>query len=535
VFGCLERVPEGHGLAVRAGMTKPEKRSGKLPSVPGSRVASWLADALERYRLVTLVLLSIAFFYSATIRASAKPFWHDEIYTILLTGLPSLSTMWGAMRDGLDLAPPLSAVLTGAVRSLLGVGHVVSRLVPMLGFWAMTMALFAMVQRRANATVALTAALFPIFTAAYRHAYEARAYGLMMALFALVLFAWTEAAAGRRRSLNLPLLALALSAGLWNHYYAVFAYLPVVAGELTRALRYRRLDVGVVCALIVSGIAALPLLALLRAGTEQTSTFWAPASLDNISDAYYFLAEPLLTPRIFITFGVVVMLAVLGRVTCQRPYAQERRSLPAHEVAAGVACLLVPLAGVLLGVFVTGVFVPRYVLPGVIGLSLVIPLAIWAISARARIIEIALPLVFVVGYVELLMPVTKLPHPVSARPMLVASLKSPGPTAVTGGLTYLQLWYYAPTELKPRLTYIADPDYARRFTGSDTIDLGYLALGRWTPVNVARFEPFTEHHREFRVYAFGSGWLLHKLQEAEAQIDELGSDPGARLLRVRLP
>lgn len=493
-----------------------------------------MADALERHRAVTLVLLSLAFFYTATIRASAKPFWHDEIYTLVLTSLPSFSTMWAALRGGLDLAPPLNAVLTRAVQSLLGTGHVVSRLVPMISFWAMTMALFAMVHRRANATVALTAALFPINTAAYRHSYEARPYGLMMALFTLALFAWAEAAAGRRRRLYLPLLSLALSAGLWNHYYAVFAYLPVITGELTRALRRRRMDLGVLCAIIVSGVAALPLFQLLSGGAQQASSYWAQASLDDIGDAFYFLTEPLLTPSIFVTSGVVVILAFLAWVVRGRLDVVEQRSIPAHEIAAGVACLLVPLAGVLLGVFVTGVFVPRYVLTGVVGLSLVIPLTVWSISARARIVEIAFPLVFVVGYMQLFMPVTKLPHPVNSRPTLVASLRSPGPTAVTGGLTYLQLWYYAPTDLKPRLTYIADPHYARRYTGSDTFDLGYLTLARWTAVNVARFDSFTANHREFRVYAFGSGWLLHKLQDADAQIDTLGSDPGARLLHVRL-
>jgi hypothetical protein len=501
--------------------------------VPGSRIATWVADQVDRHRFVILAVLTAGFFYSVAIRALAKPFWHDEIYTILLTGLPSLSTMWAAMRDGLDLSPPLNAVLTRGVRAVVGVDPIGIRAVPIISFWIMTILLFAMVRRRANGLVALTAGLFPLFTAGYRHSYDARSYGLMMMLFALALFAWTEAASGRKRRLNLAVLAVALAAGVWNHYYAVLAYLPVAVGEFTRTLRTRRLDSGIVAAIILSILLASPMVALLGVPSHQSPTFWSPASTRHFSEAYYFLVEPMLDARFLIATVLIIALAAVGYAS-RTDQKGEKPALPAHEIAAVLAALLFPVAGVLLGLVVTGVFVPRYILPGVVGLSIAVAYGLWYLSHEAKLVSLVLPAVFVLSLAELLLPVTRLPHPVDSRPALVASLKTPGPTAVSGGLTYLQLWFYAPPQIKSRLMYIADPELARRYTGSDTIDLGFQALARWTPVNVASWNAFTERNSEFRVYAFGSGWLVEQLRDSGASFEEVDVDASATLYKVRM-
>lgn len=494
-----------------------------------SPVALRVAARIDRHRFTALTLVGAAIVYSIAIRAAAKPFWHDEIFTILLAELPSLGDMWAAMHDGVDLAPPLTTLLTRVVHGWLGAGPIVTRLVPIISFLAMMLVLFAFVHRRSNATAALTAALFPILTAAYRHAYEARAYALMMALFAVALFTWAEAAAGRNRRRNLMLLSLALAAGMWNHYYAALTYLPIVCGEAVRAWRSRRLDRDVMIALTVSAAGSLPMLALGATASAQSATFWSPASLDQIVDTYYFLLEPLLLRRfviVFLILAVVMGLSILKKSGTPA----EPHQLPAHEITAIIAALLVPAAGVLLGVLVTGVFVPRYALPAIVGFSLAAAFAI----PRSTRAELVLPLVLLFTTLELLLPVPRVGDPFEARPVLVDALKSPGPTAITGGLTFLQLWYYAPPALKPRLVYVADPASARRLTGSDTIDLGLLALSRWTTVGAVPFDAFTSQHRTFRVYAYGSGWLLDRLRESGAELDERDVEASAWLYVVRL-
>lgn len=489
-----------------------------------------MAGALDRHRFVTLALITTVFFYSAAIRAAAKPFWHDEIYTVLLTGLPSVSAMWSAIRDGVDLAPPLNTLLTRAVRSWLGVGHVSTRLVPMIAFGTMTIVLFTFARRRAGGTAALIAALFPFVTAAYRHAYEARAYALLMALFAIALFAWGEAAAGRHRRRNLVLLASALTAGLWNHYYAVLAYLPVAAGEVVRLWHTRKLDRGVLGAAAASLAAVPPMAPLITAAAAQRGSFWSPASLDQIDETYFFLLEPLVDARFAVAAAVVVVLAAVSYLRRHKEHRPSPPRLPVHETAAIVTAVLVPAAGVLLGVMLTGVFVPRYALPGIVGLGLgaafVVPRDTWA--------QLAVAVALCVSTLELLAPVATVPNPVETRPLLVDALRSPGPTAITGGLTFLQLWYYADPQQKSRLVYLTDAASARRYTRSDTTDRGLLALSRWTAVNAMPFEVFTQQHRQFRLYAYGSGWLLDRLRDSNASLEELETEASARLYVVRL-
>jgi hypothetical protein len=326
------------------------------------------------------------------------------------------------------------------------------------------------------------------------------------------------------------LLALALAAGLWNHYYGVLAYVPVAAGEAVRIWQTRRLDRGVLSAVAVSLAAALPLAPLLKAASEQRGTFWSPASYDQIGLTYYFLLEPLLVPRFAVVAMAALVLVAISFMRRHKERGERPPGVPVHETAALVAAVLVPVAGVLLGVFATGVFVPRYALPAVVGMSvalaLLVPRTTWA--------ELVVAGALCVSLVELLAPVAPAASPYESRPLLVDALKSPGPTAITGGLTFLQLWYYADPQLKSRLVYVADPVSARQYTRSDTIDLGLLALSRWSAVNAVPFDSFAQQHQTFRVYAYGSGWLLQKLRDGAASLEEVDAEASAILFVVRL-
>src|SRR5262245_52291122 len=68
---------------------------------------SWQCDCSDRrvhrppmlaarrfFPALVFAAFTLVFAYVATTLALAKPFWHDEIYTILFADLPSLGTMW---------------------------------------------------------------------------------------------------------------------------------------------------------------------------------------------------------------------------------------------------------------------------------------------------------------------------------------------------------------------------------------------------------------------------------------------------------
>src|SRR5207249_537771 len=107
------------------------------------------------------------------------------------------------------------------------------------------------------------AALGACVTGAFGSAYEARGYGLMLGLFALTLYCWSEAVRGRRRSLNLFMMGVALAAGVWTHYYTAFVVIPIVAGEVVRFASRGKPDWGIVASLALSGLAIAPLLTLV--------------------------------------------------------------------------------------------------------------------------------------------------------------------------------------------------------------------------------------------------------------------------------
>jgi 4-amino-4-deoxy-L-arabinose transferase-like glycosyltransferase len=492
---------------------------------------------LDRYGWFVFAIFALVCLVSVLIRARAKPFWHDEIYTLLHSGLPTFGTMWRAGLDGFDLSPPLNTWLTRGVHGLLGAGHVTTRIPPILGYMTMTVVVFHLLKSRANTVTALSGALLPCFTAAYRYSYEARGYGLMVGLFALALYAWSEAARDRRRSIHLPLLAATLAGSVWNHYYGILIFVPIAAGECVRWIRRRRIDTGVVRAAAVAVIAIVPIYPLAAAARMQSESFWSRASQADVSGAYQFVFAPLFERDFGYAAVAVAVIALLVRR--RKSERQPVRRVPAHEVTAGLVTLLIPLMGVLLGRLLTGVFVPRYTMSAVLGLSLVVPLVIWQRHTRASSAELILCGFLLAAFAQSIGPSLQSPpvfvDPFLSKPLLQSAVTSGTGVVSSSSLQFLQHWYYTPNALKGRVRYLADVENARRFMASDTIDRGYLALHRWTAVPIEPYDAFVAGHREFRVHEAGSGWLLRKLEEVGAARTDLGRGPGERLYLVQLP
>jgi hypothetical protein len=526
-----------HGQRLNA--EELDGRRSYKPRVPHEPLGIIVDRWLGRHLLVPIALLVVASLALTLPAAAAKPFWHDEIYTILTSRLPSLAAMWRAALDGVDLSPPLNLWLTRTVHAVTGVGPIATRLPALAGFFLTVSLVFLILLRRAGPTAALAGALVPFFTAGLRYAYEARPYGVMMGLSALAIFAWMEAAGGRRRRVNLALLGAALAASIWNHYFGVMAFAPVAAGEVVRTIQRRRLDWGVAAACALALVAAAPLYPLIGVAADQGGTFWAQAAMAQPAEAYRYVLNALLTTPIAAAAAAIAL--IIGFASLLRTGAADtRRRIPAHEAVAVATAVAIPLLALLAGRLVTGVFVPRYGLGAVAGASLAVPLIVWRLNVRRAPAELVLcgTLLWVVGASVLATaqrPHQVMPDPVAARPVFLSSLRSPGPTVVSSSLHFAQLWYYTPPEFQARLRYLADPDQALERTGADTIDRGYLALARWRRVPVEPYGRFVADYPDFRVYESGSGWLLGKLADSGASIEEIASEPGGRLYQVRIP
>ena len=488
---------------------------------------------LDRHRAWVVLSVTGLFFATAILRARATPYWHDEIYTLLLARLPTAGDVWRAARDGADLMPPLNLFLTHAVETITGPGIVPSRLPAMLGFSTMIAVVFALVRARANVMVACAAALVPWFTQGYRYGYEARGYGVMLGLSALLIWSWSEAARGRRRRLWLPLFAALCAATVWNHYFALVTFVPIAAGEAYRWATTRSPD----WRLWIAGAAGLaccgPLVPLVRQASAQSATYWRHATWADVGDTYWFLFRNLWS----FDRGLILLLAAAIAFGLLRGRFDRLPSIaPGHEVVAGVIGLGLPLMSVGLGRLAGG-FTPRYALPAVVSCAVVAPLAIWWISRRSRVVECILVAVLAVGVlqpsIDLFRHPLTIPDPVAGRPLLIDHLRTAPPVVVGGTVQFLELWYYLPPDLRSRLWYVADPGRARHYTRSDTPDRGYIALARWAPIGIKTYDQLAGQHA-FTLYDNGQGWLAAQLRDASAVAIDAGGERGARLARVTM-
>jgi hypothetical protein len=196
--------------------------------------------------------------------------------------------------------------------------------------------------------------------------------------------------------------------------------------------------------------------------------------------------------------------------------------------------MAIPAVAVGLG-RLTGAFTPRYALSGVVGAAVVVPLFLWWISRRSRAVEAVLLVVLAVSVaIGSLGPALVFHDPVVDRPKLVEQLRASPVVVVAGPVQFLQLWYYAPAELRPRLWYVADPARSLRYLQRDTGDRGFIKLARWAPIGVRTYEQLIDQ-RSFELYDDGSGWLPAQLQDAGAIVTGSATELGARVVHVVMP
>lgn len=497
--------------------------------------------ALERGRYFYLILFSILFAAMTALRALAKPFWYDELFTFYMSRLPSTASIWAALRDGADLCPPLLFLATRTAQKLFGDGLIATRFPAMLGFLTMLLCMYRFVAVRCGTVYGFAAMLFTVLSGAYGYAYEARAYGMVLGFCGLSLIAWQAAADGRARRWTLPALFLSLTAALMTHCYAVLILIPFGVGELVRSWSRKRIDWPVWLALgaaSVSVVSYVPLLAASRT-VSMDNVIFRP-SLRVIADSYALVAAPLAWPVIA---GLVILMLAQQESGAPQP-ANAPRSMPLYELALAVAFTLVPLYAYLIAKFISHVFMSRYGLTAVIGFSILLP---WFARRSVRgnpVPGLALTMLFAGWFVSgfVIWMANAVPSKVAAAPNQTAPAHSyeltpeavePGlPFVAANGLFFLEADHYGSSAFVSRLFYLMDREAALRYTGSDPFDGGFFILRRWFPLrgSIENYEEFVRSHRRFLVFAGFNHpleWLTKKLIDDGAELRFLSEYHGS--------
>lgn len=558
-------------------------------------------------RIVLVALLVGAASYCALVAwlAAEKPLGNDELFTLYFSRLPGFDDVWRELETGVEQTPPFFYLVTRASQRMLGDNDVALRL-PELGAVLLAAGcMLAVVARRSTLVHGTIAALLLLATQAGFYAYEARPYALVLGFVALCFLLWQLRLDGGG-PLVVTGLALAATAAVATHYYAVLALLPFVVAEATRAVGRRRLDAAVAGAFAVSLVPLLVAAPLIEAARAYSGSFWTEYSWRSPVEFNGWLftrsaieAVPLLELSVLvwlacglalhtlllselqsaerrrvvtrvslalaavalvglvafrvagsdvsvatvlvalIGLAAVVTVGVLRRRTPETSRSPSGSALP--EIVAASAFLAVPLVAVVLAEITTGAYTPRYALPAVLGVVVLLPLALHRLEG-VRIVAslvVAVLLVVVVGR-SYWNQADDIRTATRAQADLLGSLQrivddTDLAIAVADPHDFFELSHYAPPALRARVLHLSDQRAALQYTGSASTEDGLVVLSRFAPLDVRRFRPYVESNPRFLLLlAVRQGnWVVRALERDGRALEPYPNADGLLLYEVR--
>ena len=483
--------------------------------------------------LVSLYLLAVG---SLAARAQL---WNDELYTWYFAQLPTMGDVWDELSTGVEQIPPLYYVVTRGSLALFGDGELALRVPSIGGFLLACACLFVVVVRRTNAWYGLVGALVPLASGAATYAWEARPYALVVGFAGAAVLCHQLRTDDVRPRLAVLGLAVALAAATGVHYYGALVVLPIALAEGVRVAMRRQLDWTVVAAFFAPVVPLAVSAPLIQEVRRYSGAFWTEFDLGSAPEFFVFLlrADVFSASRIPTWLGIGVATVVLGGALIallRRPRAAQT------EVAAAVGFLVLPLVGVLVGELITGAYVERYVLAGVIGPALLIPLALHRVAGGRRSAAVAATVVLALWFGVLFQYWHRdIGVDIDRRERLIAFVREHAPPSATIAVVhphdYLELAHYAPSSVAARLVRLSDPERALRYTGSRSTEDGLVVLAGLAPLRIVAYD---EQQAPFLLLRTVRGdtqdWIVPALEEDGARLDAVArdTDDGFALVRV---
>jgi hypothetical protein len=236
-------------------------------------------------------------------------------------------------------------------------------------------------------TAGLVAMVLPFFLESINYAPEARCYSFLLASLAVSIMCYQEIISDSAGFMWHFGLAASLAAAVLTHYFGILLVAPVWAGELARTLRRRTVDIRVLSTLTVGTLFVLADLPFEKAlapfrthyfNTGETSwwmiTFtylWLKFHVVVYVIQFYYVR----TARIL--GGLIILLVLASIASAIRRSFRDKSGAQFPVVVALATAASLPVLNVAAAQF-TKAYVPRYSLPSVFGISVLLALFIRA-------------------------------------------------------------------------------------------------------------------------------------------------------------
>ena len=341
--------------------------------------------ALRAWEIGFLALLVAGLLAAFWIKSHKEHFTHDEFFTAVLAGNPSLPAMLDTIRHGGETNPPLYFVIEWFVARGFGTGETAMRAVSALGvaLAAVVVVFFTLRKVVGPEDAAVVVALvFGLSHEAFSFMTVARYYGLFLLLGALLAFLFVRinsAEAVRRRDVGFVFLVHA--AMVYLHLYgALFSGMFLVAQLAVDWLRGRwrwRLSAAVLGAWVTFLLWAP---ALSKQFAVTSSGTWTPRLKFGV-----FVEELSLQSSLALTLALIAGLAV---VTALARREEKPQSAPGGGwvslVILALAWMTVPLAAWALSQVRQPIYLLRYVAPCVVAQALILAVVLGAARQLPR-------------------------------------------------------------------------------------------------------------------------------------------------------
>lgn len=505
------------------------------------------AASETRFSRTLLVLLLILTAASALAWGHYRLLDQDEWFVFQTDTVSSVGKLIEVQRHyPISLDPLFYHLLGHASTSLLGATAFAIRLPSLLGFLLMQVCLYAVAKRIAGNFAGFIAAAIPALTATLFYAQQARPYGVLLGLGALLLLAYQHGTRDTERTGWLIALAVTLALALNTHYFAILLLLPLYAAELVRIVQRRRIDWPMIFAIGIGSAGALFTLPFQKGAGEFRKHYYnvGRVGLHAITQSYRALFTNYTQYSLRTQHVLMVLLVVAALVCICALFVRFRANDPNVPLAEKIFLLvlaILPFFGFLLARFVTHSIEVRYILPAILGLSVLIAIALTPLERnafRARVV-VGVVLVLLVGLGFSRAAKARLERPSSQMLTVSHAPAQSGPIYIqdVGHFNELGNVVEDPA-IRNRIALVYSAPLEIALAHHNTQSLTAEHMRYFTGYRIDQYEDLRNQpgpHLMILYRVDGWNWLVKALEQDHAAITPLGPALGGELVSVTFP